>query len=68
VTEGLKPELESEDFFSRFGKWIILGIVLSFLGGIALFATLGMQRIGDPIPIDAAPNYFMADAGPDTIR
>lgn len=60
-----KTAIEQDDFFHRIGKWIIVGIVLSFAGGIALFMTIGMQRSGDPIPIDAAPNYFITDAGTD---
>jgi len=48
---------------SPFAILIIGGIMMSFGIGIVFFLTIARQRTGAPIPIDAAPNYYMHDAG-----
>ena len=45
------------------GKVIIVGVIVSFLIGLVLFATIAQTRSGDPIPPDASPHYYIHDAG-----
>jgi hypothetical protein len=40
----------NENTFPGLGKWVIAGIVFSFLVGTLLFLTIAQQRSGDPIP------------------
>jgi len=43
--------------------WFIAGIALSFCIGVVFFLTIAQSRSGDPIPVDAAPHYYIHDAG-----
>tara|TARA_R110002096_G_scaffold44526_4_gene120023 strand:- start:265 stop:477 length:213 start_codon:yes stop_codon:yes gene_type:complete len=61
VEHDLGPN--SSPLSSPFAKLIIGGIVLSFGIGVVFFLTIAQQRSGELIPIDAAPNYYMHDAG-----
>jgi hypothetical protein len=45
------------------GKLIIACVVFSFSVGIILLMTIAQTKSGDPIPPDAAPNYYAHDAG-----
>jgi hypothetical protein len=65
-----KPENIEQDsgpksslFRNPFAILVIGGIVLSFGIGVVFFATIAQQRSGDLIPDDAAPHYYMHDAG-----
>ena len=45
------------------GRVIIACAVFSFLVGLGFFLTIAQTKSGDPIPPDAAPNYYIHDAG-----
>jgi hypothetical protein len=49
-------------FRSPFAILVVGGIVMSFGIGVVFFLTIARQRTGAPIPIDAAPNYYVHDA------
>ena len=50
----------NENSFPALGKWLIAGIVFSFLIGGVLFMTIAQQRSGDPIPTEAPPSLTPA--------
>jgi hypothetical protein len=45
------------------GKLIIACAIVSFCIGVGFFLTIAQSKSGDPIPPDAAPNYYVHDAG-----
>ena len=43
--------------------WLAAAALLSFTIGVVFFLTIAQTKSGDPIPVDAAPHYYMHDAG-----
>jgi hypothetical protein len=62
VAEETKPSSSDGPSFSG-GKVIVACALFSLLVGIGLFLTIAQTKSGDPIPPDAAPHYYIHDAG-----
>ena len=58
----MEEDRNSELFHAR-GKLIITAVATSFALGLYLLYSVAFERPGDPIPVDAAPHYYIHDAG-----
>ena len=58
----MQPDTKSSSSQGH-AKLIVAGVVFSFCLGIALLSTIAQTKSGDPVLPDAAPHYYIHDAG-----